>query len=1238
MKRIPLSGSKPFYTARCSMRTAFGITLAGCLIVLSCSDVTAPDTRLLLVFDPPTVSPLEMGEHATLRVTARNQDGITVTTPALQWATDASDVIVLIAGGSASAEVIGMSEGRATITVSGGGSTASVAVDVVPSTVSLVEIEADSINISRYDTAVVAVHLTDRRGNLLSDRHVSWRSDDSLIAVGRGTGTIEANKEGRVWLHAEVDAIKDSVLVAVSWARVVTAVLQGVPERLETGDSVQIALVALDTRGGTLADRTVSWRSTDTAIATITQSGLIHGRMPGGFEVHASIEDAADTAAVTVFAQVRSISLPPGDVRLRSGDSTRLVLTAMDARGTHLEGVTAEWTTNDATVLDVRNDGTVVARSAGSAIIRARVDQLSDSALVVVGIPGSVEVHASLAADVPEIIRREVVAIGTAAELAPFPAQGAVPLFAWGGKAEALAVALGPGDTPLLFVLFAPEVGVRVDLGLTSTAVVVSRIAMDMLTSESLIPADIDRAILTANSFSALRSVIQRHLSATQPDLGHGEVWDAARRVASEATIALGLTGSAHQSTAGAVRGQVNAGPTGVAADGVLLPTSILTDRNLWIEDIPIGGAEVLNTTYLRWEIVTQTNEPQLNDSVIAPSNGFDPFEVFYRDATRTQLRGGGEEWFVTARQTHDTRVAHFQELGTYVVAFLVGQLVSDGSISIAACKEAVLASVMLTLYDAARLESGALARGEFTRPDVWVVDVLSDPGVQLGCGQLIVGSAAARLWRSLARFILSRLNTLAQINGIIDFSGTFLLAQQTWEWWSTEVQARICEDRGTFATCVGSVDIATAVDSVQQMDTLRLHAVVRDTMGTALEDRQVRWRVNDTYVASVSSDGLLRAVEVGSAHVVAEVGGRADSILVRFVPRALPLVTVVERDTHDSELLDPLPPTHLPRGGTYEVSVRGTRLGDVNTVRTNSVDVTGSVLSVSDTLVRISITSTAVAEGDTALAPIPAVLVSLEESDADRGSNEFTLSIVEGPVPVAGLQISNGVTSVTRGDTVTIEFEADFQVAGNGQFHFVGCGDCRVEWGTRTGNAFRATQLFTLTVMVPPISRDTAFGVRVGVVTGSGSVGDLTMYLPILFPPPPAGSLIMGTWSYDTGARVGCEGAAVAGNASIGAGIWSVTLQMCVAVRQPDGGVTWTLTPIVDHGTWETAPTVSFDMAISGHFNGSNNPNGFAGFRSDGVGETYDLSTGQVCSYVASRCTGDVGLFLLFLLGEWRR
>jgi alpha-tubulin suppressor-like RCC1 family protein len=156
---------------------------------------------------------------------------------------------------------------------------------------------------------------------------------------------------------------------------------------LVPGDTVRLTATPKDAQGAALADRTVTWNSSDEAVATVDDEGLVTAQAEGTATITATAEGQHGTAALTVAAApVASVVLTPTGDPVIVGDTLRLTATLLSEAGDTLTGRTITWTSSDTTVASVDADGLVSDHTPGSVTLTATAE----------GKEGSTELHAVL--------------------------------------------------------------------------------------------------------------------------------------------------------------------------------------------------------------------------------------------------------------------------------------------------------------------------------------------------------------------------------------------------------------------------------------------------------------------------------------------------------------------------------------------------------------------------------------------------------------------------------------------------------------------------------------------------------------------------------------------------------------------------------------------------------------------------------------------------------------------------
>ena len=136
------------------------------------------------------------------------------------------------------------------------------------------------------------------------------------------------------------------------------------------GQTTQLTATPKDASGGNLANRTVSWSSTNTAVATVSSSGLVTGVAIGGpVTIVASSEGQDGSAVVTVTPPpVATVTVAPANPTLTPGAVLQLVPTLLDASGATLTGRVVTWTSSNNGIASVSATGVVTGVALGGPV------------------------------------------------------------------------------------------------------------------------------------------------------------------------------------------------------------------------------------------------------------------------------------------------------------------------------------------------------------------------------------------------------------------------------------------------------------------------------------------------------------------------------------------------------------------------------------------------------------------------------------------------------------------------------------------------------------------------------------------------------------------------------------------------------------------------------------------------------------------------------------------------------
>lgn len=217
------------------------------------------------------------------------------------------------------------------------------------------------------------------------DPAVVWKSEDESVALVDETGTVSAVSPGKTVISCE--AADGSGVVSRCDVQVAKAVdhisLEQTSETLLVGADAALSSTAL-TISFTPEDatfRNAIWSSSDEAVATVDDNGLVSAVAPGKAVISAvSADPRAKNQTpvkcnITVGEAVSSLSFGEADDRLQKGSSMRLSLNILPETAMNK---TVAWSSSDESVAVVNANGMIRGIGTGKAVITAAATDGSD--------------------------------------------------------------------------------------------------------------------------------------------------------------------------------------------------------------------------------------------------------------------------------------------------------------------------------------------------------------------------------------------------------------------------------------------------------------------------------------------------------------------------------------------------------------------------------------------------------------------------------------------------------------------------------------------------------------------------------------------------------------------------------------------------------------------------------------------------------------------------------------------
>jgi uncharacterized protein YjdB len=344
----------------------------------------------------PSATTVVVGETAQLISQVVDANGEPLAGRAIAYASADPAIATVSAAGA----VTGVAAGATTITATSEGKQGTADVRVVPVPVAAVRVAPDPIRITIGQQILVTASALDAKGQTLTGRTVTWSSSaPAVVSIAGGIAT--GLTIGSAVIHATIDGIEGIVAATVDPVPSAQVIVSPATVTLAIGGSATLSAQVLDQSGQPINGRTVTWRSSDDAIALVTSSGVVTAMAAGTATVTATSGSASGQAAITVNAPTppppppppppttaASVTLSPSSANLVVGQTTQLGATARDANGVVLTNRPTTWTTSSGTVATVSSTGLVSAANPGSATITVTIDGISaTSAITVTQVP-----------------------------------------------------------------------------------------------------------------------------------------------------------------------------------------------------------------------------------------------------------------------------------------------------------------------------------------------------------------------------------------------------------------------------------------------------------------------------------------------------------------------------------------------------------------------------------------------------------------------------------------------------------------------------------------------------------------------------------------------------------------------------------------------------------------------------------------------------------------------------------
>jgi uncharacterized protein YjdB len=242
---------------------------------------------------PSTLS-LEAGKTSQLTATVSPSNA---TDKTVTWSSSNTNVAMVSTGGLVIAKAVGTA--TITATTNTGGKTATCAVTVTPGDVPVTGVTLSQntmkLKVGQTSTLTATVMPADA-----TDKSIRWNSSNPSVATVSSTGVVTGVAPGTATIAATASNGIDARCTVTVDIPVTGVSVSKTSLSLKMGQSEALSAEVIPSDA---ADKTVTWKSSNTAVATVSSSGVVTGVKPGTATVTVTTNDGGKTATCAVTVQ-----------------------------------------------------------------------------------------------------------------------------------------------------------------------------------------------------------------------------------------------------------------------------------------------------------------------------------------------------------------------------------------------------------------------------------------------------------------------------------------------------------------------------------------------------------------------------------------------------------------------------------------------------------------------------------------------------------------------------------------------------------------------------------------------------------------------------------------------------------------------------------------------------------------------------------------------------------------------
>ena len=354
------------------------------LITLSCSGAETAGPKADEVASVSVAIPasaMHVGDSLQASVTVRNTTNELIVVGTVAWSSTNEAIATVSPNGLVRA--VGIGSTRISAMTGGKSGSADLSVTIVP--IAQITLEPNPGSVVVGQSTPLAVSLKDASGKPLSGRDIIWSSSDESKATVSSSGVVIGVAAGVVTVKASAEGKSGSATVTVVPISIpVASVSVTIPRSaFRLGETLQAAALPLDSMGGVLTGRNITWSSTNPEIASVSGGGAVEGKSEGIATISAEVDGRIGSVVVQVSrVPVSTVQIDPSTESVSAGASVRLNAILKDSSDKLLTGRAVTWISNVPTIASVSGEGVVTGHLVGSVQITATAETKHGTATV----------------------------------------------------------------------------------------------------------------------------------------------------------------------------------------------------------------------------------------------------------------------------------------------------------------------------------------------------------------------------------------------------------------------------------------------------------------------------------------------------------------------------------------------------------------------------------------------------------------------------------------------------------------------------------------------------------------------------------------------------------------------------------------------------------------------------------------------------------------------------------------